>query len=560
MSEFIRDEVERERRKDIAAQLSNMASDQQERLARHRAEMEKLPYINLTVFPIDPDILENVPLGIAKKEEAVLFYRQGRDVRVAMVDPANSRRGQVMEIARKQFNVEPQIHVVSPRSLATALSRYRREQKEAEIPDGELRVNTEKMGGFEDDLQNWKELGQHVASLPPTEILSTLVAGAVKIGASDLHLEATEQNVRLRYRIDGVLQDITEVPRSAWSLVLSRVKVLARLKLNVRDVPQDGSFVLKVGEKTFDIRVSVLPGGNGENIVMRILDREARAAKITDLGMKQRDYDIIMRQLKLTNGMVLVTGPTGSGKTTSLASFLQEVNNEQIKIITLENPIEYRLKGVEQTQIDEGAGYTFAKGLRAILRQDPDVIMVGEIRDQETAEVAIHAALTGHLVFSTLHTNDAPGAIPRLVDMGAKPFVLAPAINIIIAQRLVRRICKECQEEYVADAGIKDRIRDAMQGVAVNVFDPKALDQEVKLVRAKGCSVCNGTGYQGRVGAFEVMPIEGRVEELILQGADSSQLREAAFQGGMTTIAQDGYLKVLSQITTLEEVERVTEE
>jgi type II secretory ATPase GspE/PulE/Tfp pilus assembly ATPase PilB-like protein len=259
--------------------------------------------------------------------------------------------------------------------------------------------------------------------------------------------------------------------------------------------------------------------------------------------------------------MILVTGPTGSGKTTSLAAFIQTVNTPDLKIITLEDPIEYRLSGVEQTEVDQEAGYTFALGLRSILRQDPDIILVGEIRDTETAETAMHASLTGHLVLSTLHTNNAPSTVPRLIDMGIKPFIIAPAINLIIAQRLVRVVCKECAETYSPDQALRDRIRDAMLSTVHEVFDPAVLDdKELKFKRSKGCPVCHGTGFKGRVGIFEVMPVTGPVEELVLQAVDSNKLLEAALKAGMTTIKQDGFIKVIEGITTIEEVARVTEE
>ncbi|MDP3997313.1 MAG: GspE/PulE family protein [Candidatus Andersenbacteria bacterium] len=552
---------EKELKKDLSAKLSALGGEQQERLARRRAQALDLPYINLTMFPIDPDVLEILPRSQAERAQAVLFYKQGKDVRVGAVNPVLSEVAETTALIKERLNVEPEIYVISHRGLRVALSRYRREQEVAGRPQGELEVAEEELGSFTKAIEDMKQLGQHISTLAPTEILSNVVAGAVKLGASDVHIEPREKEARLRYRIDGVLQDITTMPRTGWQMMLSRVKVLSGLKLNVHEVPQDGSFVLRVGKNTYDIRVSVLPGGDGENIVMRVLNRAAEAVGMEELGMKKRDFDTVMRELKRSNGMILITGPTGSGKTTSLASFLKGINNPDLKVITLEDPIEYHLTGIEQTEVDDAAGYTFAKGLRAILRQDPDVIMVGEIRDTETAETAMHAALTGHLVFSTLHTNDAPGAVPRLVDMGIKPFIIAPAINLIMAQRLVRVVCEHCGQEYVPDRALRDKIADAMAGVRWEVFDPAVWrDKQIKFKRAKGCAECNGTGYKGRVGIFEVMPIDGEVEELVLKSADGNRLREAALRAGMTTITQDGYLKVIEQITTVEEIERVTEE
>ena len=557
MDRFNEDEI----KKGLNAKLFTLGGEQQERLARNRAQALGLSYVNLTVFPIDQDVLERLPKSLAEKGSAVLFYKQGKDVRVGVVNPSAPFVKEVIGHIQGSFNVEPQIHIISHRSFISALSRYRREQTVAAQPDGQFFITKEEMVGFEEGLASMQKLGRHIASMPPSEIITTLLAGAIKMDSSDLHIEPTDKGARLRYRIDGVLQDIALFPISGYQLVLSRVKVLSGLKLNVREVPQDGSFILNIGDGIYDVRVSVLPGGEGENIVMRFLNRTAQAVKITQLGMKQRDFKVMMEELKKSDGMILVTGPTGSGKTTSLASFITEVNSPELKVITLEDPIEYRLPGVEQTQVDHSAGYTFAKGLRSILRQDPDMIMVGEIRDAETAEVALHASLTGHLVFSTLHTNDAPGAVPRLVDMGMQSFVIAPAVNVVIAQRLVRVVCSKCGEEYEPDAELRKRIAKVMTGVSPEIFNLSTLQKsDLKFKKAKGCNACNNTGYKGRVGVFEVMPVRGEIEELILQGADGATLRVTAMKGGMTTIAQDGYLKVIEGVTTVEEVARITAE
>ena len=550
---------EEDLRKDLQARLSALGGEQQERLARHRANMLGFRYMSLSVYPIDPEVLESVPKELAERAQAVLFYHQGNDVRIGAVNPGIEAVQEVVEKVIDKYALEPQIHVISHRSFKAALARYRRAEEYVAPPRGELQVSEEQVSKIEEAIADLAALGKHITQLSPTELLSTVVTGAVKVGASDVHIEPTEDKARLRYRIDGVLQDVSEFARSGWRLLLSRVKVMAKLKLNVRDIPQDGSFVLRLKDKVYDLRVSTLPGGGGENIVMRILDRDAKAIPIHDLGMKEYDEEVVRKQLSKSNGMVLMTGPTGSGKTTSLASFLSAINSPEIKIITLEDPIEYRVPGVEQTQIDQEAGYTFAKGLRAILRQDPDVVMVGEVRDSETAGTALNAAMTGHLVFSTLHTNNAPDAIPRLIDLEVKPFVIAPAVNVIIAQRLVRRVCESCAETYTPDQKLRERIEESMQSVATKVFDSSRLkDPKLTFKRAKECGECVG-GYKGRVGIFEVMPIEGKVEELVLAAADGNQVRDAALANGMTTILQDGCIKAIDGITTIEDVHRVTE-
>jgi type II secretory ATPase GspE/PulE/Tfp pilus assembly ATPase PilB-like protein len=432
----------------------------------------------------------------------------------------------------------------------------------AEIPKDEMRISKESLEQFEAGLSSFHELGARINTLPPTQVLTAIMAGAIKVRASDIHIEPKENEARLRYRVDGILHDFLAFNREGWRLLLSRIKVLTQLKLNVRDLPQGGSFVLRIdSDKIYDIRVSTLPGEFGENIVMRILDRDTEAVKVDDLGMKESDYAVVTAALKRVNGMIVVTGPTGSGKTTTLASFVQEINSPELKIITLEDPIEYRLPGVEQTQIDESSGYTFAVGLRSILRQDPDVILVGEMRDVETAETAVQASLTGHLVFSTLHTNDSAGTIPRLVNMGIKPFVLAPALILVIAQRLVRVLCPYCKEAYQPDQKEREHIRDVMQGVKKEFFDPALLARtDLTFMHAKGCDRCSGTGYQGRIGVFEIFTVTDEMKNLILNKASGIQIRDAALKQGMTTLAQDGYLKVINHLSTVEEVQRITEE
>jgi type II secretory ATPase GspE/PulE/Tfp pilus assembly ATPase PilB-like protein len=552
---------EAERNKELGARLSTFSQGQEERLAERRAEELGLPYINLVVFPIDSDVLERVPKTDALRAQAVLFYKQGGDIRLAAVDPSSKEVQELAKQIETKIGYAPHLYVVSSRSVAAAIARYRRDSTINNAPQDELRINQKEADAFSTELKNLEELGLRITTMPPTEILSAIVISAVRLRASDIHVEPKEKQARLRFRIDGVLQDVATFDREGWSLLLSRVKVMAKLKLNVRDVPQDGSFVLRIGEETFDMRLSTLPGGTGENIVIRLLDRRAEAVELPALGMKTRDLEIVHRELKRVNGMILITGPTGSGKTTTLASFLREVNNSDLKIITLEDPIEYRITGVEQTQVDADAGYSFALGLRSILRQDPDMIMVGEMRDVETAETAVHAALTGHLVFSTLHTNDAAGAIPRLIDMGIRPYVLAPALNLVIAQRLVRVVCSSCAQEYKPDASQIARAKEVMKGVREDIFNPSVLDDtSLMFMRAVGCAACGNTGYHGRLGAFEIFAVQGEMKDKILQGASSADIQVLAQKDGMTTIAQDAYLKVIDKKTTIEEVERVSQE
>ena len=340
-----------------------------------------------------------------------------------------------------------------------------------------------------------------------THVLEAIIAGALKNEASDMHIESRETNALLRYRIDGILHDVVFLSLKIYVLLLSRIKLLSEMTLNIHDKPQDGRFTIKLKGVNIEVRVSVIPGPNGENIVMRILNPISINLSLNNLGLRKDLYEYVGKEIKRPNGMIITTGPTGSGKTTALYAFLKEVTDPEVKIITLEDPIEYHLEGLTQTQVETERGYTFASGLRAILRQDPDIVLVGEIRDQETAEIAIHAALTGHIVFSTLHTNDAAGAIPRFIDMGVNPTILSAALIDILAQRLLRRICPACKEEYEPTAQEKEKIKTALNNLPKTVEIPPHAEN-FKLWRGKGCEKCNKTGYKGRVGIFEIIPVD----------------------------------------------------
>lgn len=540
--------------------LKKIERVEEERFALNRAERLGLPYMNLLGFPINTDALSVLPEERARSARVVAFWKQGKDLRLGAVDPT-SRAVRDLEnemVDREGFHIRR--FLISPRSLDLALGMYVKVVRGGPPRARYLALPTEELTVFEREIRTLKELGKRIVELPTTEVLDTIVAGAIKLEASDVHIEPKEGYARLRYRIDGVLQDITNFSLAGHEQLLSRVKVLSGLKINLHDVPQDGSFVLQTAQTIIDVRTSVIPGTPVENVVLRLLDRNMSVKRVEDLGMKDRDRDLILHELKKPDGMILNTGPTGSGKTTTLATLLQFINKPDLKIITLEDPIEYRIPGVEQTQVDEESGYTFSRGLRSILRQDPDIILVGEIRDTDTAETAMHAALTGHLVLTTLHTNDAVGAIPRLVDMGVRPYIIAPAVNAVIAQRLVRRVCGHCAEEHVATPQERKLIRETMRGVKPETFNPDILDaKQLTILRAKGCPKCNETGYRGRLGVFEVFVVSGELEQLTLQGADTLQLKTAAMRQGMTTITQDAILKVLERLTTLEEAARVGE-
>ena len=394
-------------------------------------------------------------------------------------------------------------------------------------------------------------------------VLNIILASAINLRASDIHLEPTQDAVKMRIRIDGMLQDISDIPMAIYRLLLSRLKLLAGLKLNIYDRPQDGSFSIKIstanGEKEIEIRASALPADYGETVVMRILNPESLKS-IEELGLRPDLLTIFKKEVKKPDGMIIVTGPTGSGKTTTLYAFLSYIRQPEIKIITIEDPIEYRLNDISQTEVHAQKGYTFISGLRAIVRQDPDVILVGEIRDQETADIALQSALTGHLVLSTLHTNDAAGAIPRLISLGAQPTNIAPAINMAVAQRLVRRICPFCSFWERPNTEELKKIKDSLHDFPKHLKDKFKDDADIKIKKAKKCNVCNLTGYKGRIAIFEAILIDDEIEDLILKKPSIPEIIKLAKTKGFTTMYQDGILKVLEGVTTIEEVDRVAAE
>ncbi len=379
-----------------------------------------------------------------------------------------------------------------------------------------------------------------------TSLLKIVLRGAISLGASDLHIEPQKEEAKIRVRIDGMLQDITEIKRKIYEALLSRIKLLSGIKLNIADRPQNGRFSVSSPENPVEIRVSTLPAEFGESVVLRILNPK-NLIDIKSLGLRKDLLASFKKEIKRPNGMIIVTGPTGSGKTTTLYAFLKAIQRPEIKIITIEDPIEYHLKGISQTQTDPKRGYDFASGLKSIMRQDPDVILVGEIRDLETAEIAIQAALTGHLVLTTLHANDAAGTIARLISLGAKPSNIGPAINLAIAQRLVRRVCKKCSELKKPNPEELKKLKRVLG----------KLPKKIKIPQVKGCKQCNFTGYRGRVGVFEAFPVDDEMEKFILGNPSIAALRKKAIQKGMVPMQQDGFFKVLEGITTIEEVERV---
>lgn len=388
-----------------------------------------------------------------------------------------------------------------------------------------------------------------------TDVMEGIISGALTLGVSDVHFEPEREKTRIRFRIDGVLSDIGYIRAEDYKFIISRLKLVGGIKMNVSEMAQDGRFTIVAGEERIEVRLSLNPSEYGETAVMRILDPKNISLGLIDLGLRPDDEADIVKNLKRPNGMILVTGPTGSGKTTALYAFLKSVRSSEVKIITIEDPIEYHLDGVQQTQVDAAAGYTFGNGLRSLLRQDPDVILIGEIRDLDTAEIAIHAALTGHLVFSTLHTNSASGAIPRLIDIGVKPQVIGPSLNTVIAERLVRRLCDHCKKPAVISPEVAASLSKLISDLPAKI--DKAPYQDIKLYEPVGCPLCHG-GYKGRIGIFEVLDMDDEFKTLIHQEASEAEIIKFAVTKGFVTLQRDGILKAIVGLTNLSEVERAT--
>lgn len=528
-----------------------------EEKAMRMAAQFHLPYVDLNIVPVDAETVNCIPEEKATKANAACIYRVGKKYQIAVSDPENLETKKLLEELKEKEGVTYNLVIVSEDGLKRAWNSYSFKTVTDNFEEKGVSLKTEDLTDFEKGITGLIDLKKRIAEINTTEIFNIILAGAVKTKASDVHIEPDKESIRLRYRIDGVLQDIVKFPKSVHKTIISRIKMLSKMKLNINDIPQDGSFNVSLENNALNIRVSILPTTYGESVVMRVLSENAEGLNIDQIGLNPYYMEKIREEIAKPNGMILTTGPTGSGKTTTLYSFIRQVNDPGIKVITLENPVEYRIAGVTQTSVDQNEEFTFANGLRAVVRQDPDVIMVGEIRDGETAETAIQAALTGHLVLSTLHTNNAAGAIPRLLHLGVNPALIAPAINAVIAQRLVRRLCEHCKEEYVPVDDTLDRIRKVVAKIPrnSNLQIPDKID---RLYRSHGCSKCNFIGYSGRQAIYEVFTMTPNIEKIILANVSTGDMLEAARRDGMLSMSEDGILKVLSGLTSIEEVRRVT--
>jgi len=530
---------------DLGAAVVRLGYATKEQVLQALAEALEIPYLNLTEYSIDPKAIEVLSKEVAYKCRVVPVFKIGNVVTVAMVDP---RDVTVMDQIRRETGLEVEPAVSSESDILQALEQYYGPSTVLDHSiDEVIQVLQEQKPDSVEEQKKAEELQAIAEEAPVIKLVNLILSQAIRDRASDIHIEPESDSLRVRYRIDGVLHEAFSPPKSQQAAIISRIKILSEMDIAESRMPQDGRFQASVDGQEVDIRVSTLPTVYGENVVMRILDKSSLHINLEDLGFSEDALARFKSILSSSYGIILVTGPTGSGKTTTLYSALHSVNSLEKNIITIEDPVEYRLKLVRQSQVNPKAGLTFASGLRAILRQDPDIIMVGEIRDSETAKIAVQAALTGHLVLSTLHTNDAPGALTRLIEMGVEPFLIASATVGVVAQRLVRKICSRCRVEYTPSESLLRELRIARNG-----------NRPLSFHRGEGCTHCKKTGYKGRIGIYEIMTLTEEIRELALRQASTDQIKQAALKSGMRTLRHDGLVKALRGITTIEEVLRVT--
>ncbi|MCC7356068.1 MAG: type II/IV secretion system protein [Candidatus Doudnabacteria bacterium] len=543
---------------DIVKILLGQKLMSEEKVTQARAAFLNLPYIDLSKYNVPAEVINQIPEESRNFYTIVPFELQGNILKVAVVDPSNLQALEALEFLGQKQNVQIQLYVASASGIEALLGH----KKNLTNVVGEALKDIQQKQEIEHtplQVKDGKPEQQVLEDAPIIKIVDVILNNAVDANASDIHVEPSDNDVRIRYRIDGMLHTFLQLPKNVHSAIISRIKILSNLKIDEQRLPQDGRFHMDFGKRSVDFRVSTLPLMYGEKVVMRLLDKSSGVPTLDQLGIRGKALSWVTEDIKKPHGIFLITGPTGSGKSTTLYSILSLLNAPNVNIVTLEDPIEYFMEGVNQSQINPDIGLTFATGLRSILRQDPNVIMVGEIRDQETAELAVHAALTGHLVFSTLHTNNSVGAIPRLINMGIEPFLLAASMNMIMAQRLVRRLCESCRTPMEVTSIIEKEIRKELATTPADYvvgFDPKKLT----LFAPKGCEKCGNTGYKGRMGIYEVLPMLTEIQEMIFAQAPAHTIYEATIKVGMITMKQDGIIKALRGETTLEEIIRVTTE
>lgn len=520
-----------------------------EKFAEEKAKLLNIPFVSLDNISFSPQALGFVPRVVAERFSLIPFSydEKTKTLSVAMSNPVDLES---VTFVREKTGQNIKAFAASVPEVQRAINQQYRQEIVGEV--GAALKETETQNKIK--TVNATQISEIIKEAPIAKIVSTILEYAVTSRASDVHIEPQEDRVRVRYRIDGILYDKLSLPKSVQEAVISRIKILSEMKIDEHRTPQDGRFNFKVEDKEVDLRISVLPTTFGEKIVMRLLRKSGGVPSLEELGLNGSSLRNLETAMLRPHGIIIVVGPTGSGKTTTLYSVLNKLNTTRVNISTLEDPVEYQMPGINQVQVNPAVGLTFAEGLRSFLRQDPNIILVGEIRDKETTELAIQAALTGHLVFSTLHTSNAAGALPRLLDLGAETFLLASTMNAVLGQRIVRKICPHCKIEVTPPSQIVDEMK-----IVLGKYFPEG-KKEIKFYKGKGCEECGNTGYIGRVGIFETLPISDKVASMVLQHADSGTIENEAISEGMITMKQDGYLKVLAGITTVEEVLRVAQE
>lgn len=548
--------------------LNKLHDEEAEDLAELLSKKYAVPYIDLSRTTISTDALRLIPEADARQKKVVAFNIVGRKIDIATISPSsNEVKNVIDDLENKNFQVS--LFIVSENSLEKAWSRYKEVGQMTRTKTGTIDIAGEDIDEMLATLKSVKDIADKIKSedeaiakgSPITNLLEVILAGGLSTGASDIHFEPEDNGIRLRYRLDGVLEDIVDLKEKVYHSISNRIKLVAGMKLNIKLASQDGRFSIDVADSDGDkmeieIRASVLPSAYGEAIVLRILNPKTIALTLDQLGISPDLLPVFEKEISKPNGMVLLTGPTGSGKTTTLYAFLRQINSPDVKVITIEDPIEYHLDGINQTQVNNDKGYTFASGLRSAVRQDPDIIMVGEIRDNDTAEIAVNSSLTGHLVFSTIHTNNAFGAIPRLIDLGINPKILGSSLTLSIGQRLVRRLCDSCKETYQPPIEEKTLLENILASIKSKKPD-FVVPAITELYRPVGCDKCNQTGYKGRIGIYEAMKMDEAISDLAIQNPNEKDLKKASLPQGILDMRQDGILKVIAGVTSVTEVGRM---
>ncbi len=541
----------------LSEKMGTIALRERETETERSAQVSNTPYVNLKGFPISPDALVLIPEEQAKQVKAVCFVFTGPELRIGTTQPEDPRIKELAFELGERHKTNSAVYLISAESLAQGLKMYEALPKIKPIIKG-VQITEEEIVKFQAQMTDFSSIAGVLAHANVTDVISVVIAASLKLGSSDIHIEAEEKGIAVRFRVDGILQDVAKLAAEQWKKIIGRIKLISSLKINVNDQAQDGRFTIYQKNKEIDVRVSTIPTAYGESVVMRLLNPDSIAVEFEGLGFRPASLKKLQKEIEKPNGMIITTGPTGSGKTTTLYAILRKLNTSEEKIITLEDPVEYKVEGINQSQIDYSKDYTFAKGLRSILRQDPDIVMVGEIRDLDTAEIAVQAALTGHLLLSTIHTNDAAGAIPRFLSMGLAPHLLAPALNAIMGQRLLRKLCKECKQVATIDPEILAEVKKQLDDVPEASGEAKVDTANLTFYGPKGCDKCNNTGYKGRVGAYEILIKTVDLEKTIIEKGAISEydMRELGKAQGMVTMIQDGLLKAVDGVTSVDEVKR----